>query len=149
MGMAQTVLAQVISIVVVCILFGTLLLAKKKHYIIAGLFLISLGVLPLLFDFGISSFDITAYPVYGYAAVFLIIFAGKDLFTQAFKEKESKLKWPSFGLAIFLLASVVIPELHGAGVVDFVLEYPPLVDYALYITGGVFLIVGSFTLLRT
>jgi hypothetical protein len=102
------------------------LLAKKKHYVISGLFLISLGLLPLLQDLEVISFDITAYPVYGYAAVFLIIFAGKDLFKEAFKEKDSKLKWPSFAIGTLLISSVTIPQLHRAEIIDFLLAYPPL-----------------------
>ena len=78
-----------------------------------------------------------------------IVFAGKDLFKEAFKEKDSKLKWPSFGLGILLLASVTIPQLHKAEIIDFWFAYPPFVDYALYILAGVFLIVGAFTLLAS
>ena len=139
----------VVSGVIVAILFSTLLFSKKLHYFASGLFLVLLGVLPILYDYGKISLDVYSFPIYHYAAIFLILFAGKDLLREGWREKQSMLRWPSLLLAVIMIASVTIPKLHNMGAISFALDYPPIVDHVLYIAAGLFLIVGIFTLLAT
>jgi hypothetical protein len=98
---------------------------------------------------GLIAFNVDEYPILHYAAYFFIAFAAKDLFKEAFKEKESILKIPSMIFAIFLLFFTAIPTLHKLGVIDFTLPQLPLINNIIYIVSGVFLIIGIFTLMAT
>lgn len=142
------VLGNILSIIIVILLFLSLLLPKKIHYFVSGLTLMSLGGLPLLYDLGIVKINITEYPVINYAAYFLVVLASKDLLVEGFKEKQSPLRIPSIVLALTLLLLTSLPTLNKLEVIDFVLKYPPLIDQILYIICGIFLIIGIFTILK-
>lgn len=147
--MAIDLTSQIISIFIVILLFLSLLLSKKIHYFIAGLLLIFLGSAPYLYEYSIIPFNIMDFPVFNFTAYFFIVFASKDLFKEGFKEKESALKWPSLILAIVLIVLTTIPTLNKLQVIDFVLEYPPVVDHVIYIVSGLFLLIGIFTIIAT
>ncbi|MBW2992000.1 hypothetical protein KY345_02160 [Candidatus Woesearchaeota archaeon] len=143
-----TLLGNIISMSVVALLFLSLLLPKKIHYFASGLTLISLGALPLLYDLKFIGINIAEYPVINYAAYFLVVLAAKDLLIEGFKEKESPLRIPSIILALTLLLLTSLPTLNKLRAIDFVLEYPPLIDQILYMLCGLFLIIGIFTILK-
>jgi len=145
--MVSALIANIISGVIVVLVFSTLMFPKKIHYLTSGLMLISLGALQILNNMGYIGLDITRFPVFNYAAIFLITFAGKDLLKEGFKEKQSALKYPSMILAVVIVALTYWPSLKNAGVVSFSLTYPPIFDSILLIVSGVFLIIGVFTLL--
>lgn len=92
--MVLDLVINIISAVVVVLVFATMVLTKKIHYFTSGLMLVSLGVLSVLSEFQIIGFNILKLPVFNYAAIFLITFAGKDLLKEGFKEKTSALKYP-------------------------------------------------------
>lgn len=145
----EGLIPQIISLVIVALLFASMLLTKKLHYVISGLALIAFGTIPILFELYIINLDITAFPIFNYSAYFFVVFAGKDLFKEAFKEKESKMKYPTMILAIVLITITTIPTLHKMGVTQFAFEYPELINHIIYIVSGIFLILGAFTMLRT
>jgi len=122
---------------------------KKIHYFFSGSTLIALGILPILYDMEVIGLDITLYPIFNFAAYFFVVLAAKDLFKESFKEKESTLKWPSLILAISLLVLTTIPTLNKMHVIEFVLNYPKIIDHILYLVCGLFLIISIFTLLST
>ena len=105
-----------------------------------------MGALPFLHGYEMIDFDITKYPVFNYVAYFFIVLAGKDLLKEGFKEGESPLKLPSIILAIALITLTTISTLNRMGVIKFALDYPPAIDWVLYIVCGLFLIIGIFIL---
>ncbi|MBU0615813.1 MAG: hypothetical protein KJ601_07005 [Nanoarchaeota archaeon] len=147
--MASDALLQIGSVVVVILIFATLLLSKKLHYFVAGLTLIAIGSLGYMYENGMTTFNIDSLPVLNFAAYFFVLFAGKDLLIEGFKEKENPMKWPSLILAIVLILFTTVNTLHKMSVIDIYLDYPPIVSHVIYIISGLFLIIGIFTLLAT
>lgn len=142
------ILITILSIILVILLFLSILLPKKIHYILSGVTLLVLGVLPVLHDHGIIGVDINQFPIANFVIYFLVVNAGKELFKEGFEE-QSKLKYPTMFLGVFLIIFTTIPTLNKLGVTEFVMPaYPKIIDSVLYIVCGVFLIVGAFTLLR-
>jgi len=150
MNIGPDFIGQVISLIVVILLFLSMLLTKKAHYAISGLTLISLGLFPLLYNNYIIPLDITRYPVINFAAYFLVIFASRDLFKEGMKEKQSLLKVPSIVFAGTLIILTTIPTLYNMQVISFNLpEYAPMINQVIYIASGLFLLIGIFTLLKS
>ena len=127
-----------------------MMLFHKFHYAFGGLILIAIGVLTILFELGITSLDANEFPIVRFAIYLLIAFAAKDLLVEGFKEKESSLKYPSIILAIILIIITTIPILNEYDFTSFVIpEYSPIIDGVLYTISGLFLFIGTFTLLAT
>jgi hypothetical protein len=148
--MAADLAVQIISVVVVIGMFALMVISKKLHYIVGGLVLIGVGIITLLFEMGRIDIDLGEFPIVNFAVYFMIVFAGKDLLKEGFKEKDSPLKWPSIILAIVLIVITTLPTLKKMKVIDWALpEYPPLIDAIIYMVSGVFLLIGLFTILAT
>lgn len=148
MSTSNMEVAQLISYIVVLLLFASLLLPKKTHYTVSGGTMFLVGLLPILTNNGIIDFDINNFPVINFVIYFLVMLAGKDLFRAGWEEEGSNLRWPSIGLGLFLIIFMSIPTLHKMEIIGWKLpEYHYLIDSAIYISSGVFLIIGVFTLL--
>jgi 4-amino-4-deoxy-L-arabinose transferase-like glycosyltransferase len=135
--------------VVIFLLFLTMVMKKKVHYAISGLMLILLGVLPILYNNRIIDFNIESFSIMKFIAYFFVLFAARDLFKEGFQEENIKLKIPTMLFAIALLIFTTIPTLNNMNVLVIDLpNYPPMVDYVIYIISGIFLIFGMFTLIQ-
>ncbi|MBU0461074.1 MAG: hypothetical protein KJ574_00650 [Nanoarchaeota archaeon] len=147
--MATNLIVSVISIGVVIGLFALHIFSKKIHYFVGGLILAGMGVLELLFGFGVVSLDINEYPVVHFAVYFMVVFAGKDLLKEGFHEGQPYLRYPSIILALILIIITTIPTLNTFGVISYVLpEYPHILDMVLYILSGIFLLIGTFFIIK-
>lgn len=134
---------------IILLLFLTMVIKKKLRYAISGLFLISLGVLPILYNNEIISFDIGEFSIIRFIAYFFVIFAAKDLFKEGFTEKNIKLKIPTMIFAILLIIFTTIPTLNSMNILAInIPDYPVMIDYMIYIISGLFLIVGIFALIE-
>ena len=136
----------IISFAVVILLLFTLVLTKKLHYAVSGLTLISIGSLPMLYAAGLTGIDIGSFPILRFAAYFFLAIAARDLFREAFREKGSVLKWPTFFFAFLVLMVLAIPTMKGFGVEVPLPELPELMYNIIYVISGVLLIAGIFTM---
>jgi hypothetical protein len=147
--MAANLLVQIGAILVVIFIFVLMIVWKRMHYVISGVTLSAVGILTFLLHFGKIKFDVGDYPILIFALYFYIAFAGKDLIKEGFKEKESKLKYPSIILGIILVLINIVPTLHKLHVIDWVLPQNLILDATIYTVSGLFLIIGAFTILAT
>jgi NhaP-type Na+/H+ or K+/H+ antiporter len=145
----ETLMLQIISIIIVIILFSLNIFSKRLHYIVSGLLLISIGVIDILFNQHYIDLDIHDYPIVAFALYFILFFAGKDLLVEAFKEENKTLKYTTLILSILIIVITTIPTLNSKGVIDFNLPiYPRIIDQIIYIISGIFLLIGTFVLLK-
>jgi len=144
--MVESLALHIVSIVVVILLILSMFLTKRVHYFFSGTVLLILGILPILREYGVIGIDINEFPIVNFVIYFLILLAGKDLLKEGIKEEREILKYPSIILGVVLIALTTIPTLNKLHVIEFVLEYPPIVDSVLYIISGIFLIIGVFTI---
>jgi hypothetical protein len=147
--MDPIMLQQIIVISIVVLVTLSLVFTKKIHYFVCGFFLIGLGIVSLLSTFGMIDFNPKDFPVMNLGAYFFVLYASKDMFMEAFKEQESKLKWPTMIFAAVLIILQTIPTLYSFEVLPFNLEFDDWVYNILYIISGIFLIIGIFTLLKS
>ena len=146
--MSPDLIIQIVSVVIVLIMFAAMIFSKRLHYFIGGVILIAVGVVTILFEVGVLKIDLTKFAIVNFAVYSMIVFAGKDLIKEGFKENESVLKWPSIIMGFLLIAMTTLPTLTKLKVIDWALpKYPPVIDAGIYITAGVLLIIGVFTLL--
>jgi hypothetical protein len=148
MVVAAGIIGNIVSLLIVAVIFITLIFTKKLHFFISGLTLIALGVLPILYNAGIINIDVNAYPVLGFAAYFFVAVAAKDLFQEAYREKEKPLRMLTLVFAFGLLFFTAIPTLHKLHVIESFFDIPSLVYNVIYILSGIFLIIGIFTLIE-
>ncbi|MGM5484519.1 MAG: hypothetical protein ACQEP1_01455 [Nanobdellota archaeon] len=138
---------QMISVGVVLFLFALHIFSKKVHYFVGGLILMGLGVLKYLVARNYFHFQLWKFPVIEFALWFLAVFAGKDLLKEGFSEDSKVLKWPSIIIALTIIVLTTVPTLNSMGIIEFALpSYPPIIDHVIYVLTGIFLLIGTFTL---
>jgi hypothetical protein len=148
--MVSSLVVQIISAIIAVGLTVLMVISKRVHYFVGSIILVGVGVVTILDEYGITNINLDEFPVVNYAVYFMILFAGKDLLKEGFKEKQSALKYPSIILALLLIIMTTLPTLNKMNVIDWALpKYPPIVDAVIYIVSGIFLLIGVFTLLAT
>lgn len=148
-------LSVIVTIVAIIFLVLLLILPKKISYALAGVTLIILGLVPLFEALNYINFNMHDFPVLDFMIYFIVLISGKDLFKEGVKENSnsgtktlsSYLKWPSIILGFFLIAFTSIPKLYNHHVISWTIpSYPPIFDVIIYVTCGIFLIIGVFTI---
>ncbi len=133
------------AIILVILFIGTLMLPKLWKYIVNGLLLVSLGVLPILHSFGRISFNPLEFPLFEYFILVMVILCGRELIVEGVREESPFFKWSSISLGILLITMTTIPALYSMGAIDFTLPaIPDVILYGIYIVAGVLLAVGAF-----
>jgi len=139
----------IISIVVVIILLASLFLTKKLRYVFNGVILLLMGILPMLYNARIISFNVESIPILKYVLILTITIAGKELAKEGFREQNKLVKYPSIALGIVIIIFTTVPALYSMGAIGFTIPYfPPAINYWLYIAAGILMFVGVFTLAK-
>jgi len=117
---------------------------KIKRMIYAGL-LIVFGALPFLYFMKMIKLNIYAFPVTQYAVLFSVIIIGRCLFAEGLKTQEIFLKIPTMILGLLIIFITATPTLYSLGAISFTLpDYLPVIDFIIYISAGIFGIIGAF-----
>ena len=140
-----------ITVIVLSYLLVSIVINKQFNYLFSGILIIFLGIFPFVRDSGMIGFDITLYPVFNFAAYFIVVFAARDFVSEGFKESSfNNLKWPIFFVGFCLLIFTTIPTLYSMNVLSFNLPvYPQIFNNIIYIICGIFLIITDFIVLAT
>jgi uncharacterized membrane protein YozB (DUF420 family) len=139
----------VLSLVIVIALVGSLMLPKKLHYVFNGIVLILMGVMPMMYNARIISINIESMAIVQYMLTFIIVVAGRELIKEGIKEENKMMKWASILVGVFIITFTTIPALYAMGAIGFTMpNFPPELNYGLYITAGIFMLVGVFTLAK-
>ena len=112
---------------------------------ILGLVFLILGVVPLLNSFGIIGFALPAVP--DFIARIILLIAGTLLLWDAKHEifNNRAWMWLSLVLGIPILVLGLVPVLNSFGVIDFTLNFVPILVYnILTAVAGVILFIDAW-----
>ena len=115
--------------------------------LIAGIFLIVLGFIPLLQSWGAISFGLPEFLTSFIAliATYLIAAGGFYLLVDGFLQWGNPFAWVTFLVAIAVLCIGLIPIFNTFGLISFTLPFLNQTFYSIIFTvEGVFLFIGAF-----
>lgn len=141
---SESFLVNIVTVVALTILVGTLLLPKRGRYAVHSLMLLALGTLPILYRLEIINFTFGEAGIIKYVVAVVVVFTARSLVMEGVKE-ESFVKWLSILMGVVIIVLTAVPALHSLGALTFTIpQYPPLVDNIIYIAAAVLLFAGIF-----
>lgn len=141
---SEAFITNIVTIVILLILVGTFALPKKIRYGVHAIFLLFLGIIPLLYSLQIISFTFGDAGIIKYVVAVVVVFTGRSLIAEGVKE-EGKLRWVSIISGIIVIILAVTPRLYELGALTFTIpEYPELIDNIVYIVAAILLTMGIF-----
>lgn len=120
---------------------------RSLSSLIAGIFLIVLGFIPLLHNWGALPFGLPNFlsSFIGIIATYLIAAGGFYLLIDGFLQWGNPFAWVTFAVALVVLAIGLIPILHAFGTLSFTIPFFTPTFYSIVFTvEGLFLFIGAF-----
>jgi len=140
----------IITLSVLIYLTLSIVINKKINYFLSGILIFLIGLLPFLSNSELINFNIGLYPIFNFAAYFIIVFAARDFLSEGFKEKWSFMKYPVLIMGLLLYILTTIPTLYAMNIISFEIPvYPEMFNNVLYLICGLFLMISDFTVLAT
>ena len=141
---SEAFLINAVTIVVLLILVGTFILPKKLRYVVHGIMLFALGIIPLLYEFRVIGFTFGDAGIIKYVVAVVVVFTARSLVMEGIKE-ESAIKWVSIVAGVCIILLTAIPALHNLGALTFTIpEYPAIIDHLVYVIAAILLFAGTF-----
>ncbi len=141
---SESFITNIVTIVILIILVGTFALPKKIRYAVHALFLLVLGLIPLLFSLEVIGFTFGEAGIIKYVVAVVVVFTARSLIMEGVKE-EGSLRWVSIIAGIIIIILSVTPSLYQLGALTFTIpSYPPLIDQIVYIIAAILLTLGIF-----
>jgi len=126
------------------LLLLTFFLAQRLQYIFHAVFLLAMGLAPLLYYLGFVSLNIRDLIALKYIITLVIVMSGRELIRHGMKERQKGLKQISIVMGIAIIVATAIPALATFGSITFRFpEYPFVIDSILYIAGAAMLAIGT------
>ena len=141
---SEAFIINTVTIITLLILVVTFLLPKKIRYAVHGIILLVLGLIPILYSAGFINFTFGEAGIIKYVVAVVVVFTARSLIIEGIHE-ESKIKYVSIIMGILIILLTAIPALHKLGALTFTIpEYPPMIDYIVYIIAAILLFIGIF-----
>ena len=141
---SEAFIINLVTIITLIILVTTFFFPKAIRYAIHGLILLVLGLIPLLYQFGVINFTFGEAGIIKYVIAVVIVFTARSLIMEGIKE-ERVIKWVSIVMGVLIVLLTAIPALHKLGALTFTIpEYPMIVDSFIYIVAAILLFAGIF-----
>jgi hypothetical protein len=144
MVLSDTLIQNMFAFVAIFIIIFTLILPRMWKYFTTGLLVLSLGMLPLLYDYNFINLNLTDSGLFKYLIIALGLLAGRELVVEGIKEENKILKAISIIFGLVLVCITSIPSLYQLGAITFTIMVEDFVLYILYILSGLLLAMGSF-----
>jgi len=145
MEFSNAIIQNGVAIAIVAAFIITLLLPKRWKFLTNGIMLFVLGLLPLLYILGSISFNLVDIPIFQYLIMIIVIWDGRELIVEGFKEGVEVLRWASIIFGIVLIVIGTIPLLFNLGAISFNLpKIPDIILFSIYMISGILLAIGSF-----
>ncbi|MBN1544971.1 hypothetical protein JW898_05940 [Candidatus Woesearchaeota archaeon] len=141
---SEAFITNTVTIIVLAILIGTFALPKKIRYAVHALFLLSLGLLPILYALDVIGFTFGEAGIIKYMVSVVVVFTARSLIVEGVNE-EGPMRWASIIAGVVIIMLVSVPALHSMGALTFTIpKYPALIDHILYVIASVLVILGIF-----
>lgn len=135
----------VIAITVMLVLVLAEMLPEKVLRFFYGTILLVIGTLPLLHVFKVIKFDMYAWPLIGFAAMFSVFEVGSILILSGFKEEQATLKILQIIAGAAVVIITMIPWMYEFGAISFDLpKYTEVFNFGVYVTSGVLTVISGF-----
>lgn len=140
---SESIVLNIIAVIAIILFIGSLVLPKVWKYIVYGIFLVSMGSLPILYSQGHISFNPLELAIFQYLLLIIVILSGRELIVEGIKEEGSIIRWISIILGLALIIITTIPTLYNLGAITFKMpEIPEITLNILYILSGIILMGG-------
>ncbi|MBU2561825.1 MAG: hypothetical protein KKD17_06005 [Nanoarchaeota archaeon] len=141
---SEAFVTNTVTILFLSVIVGTFALPKKIRYVIHGLFLFALGLIPILYTLNVLSFTFGEAGIIKYVVAVVVVFTARSLIMEGVHE-EGPMRWVSIISGIIIIILVTVPTLHKLGALTFTIpEYPQIIDQVIYIIASILLFIGIF-----
>lgn len=133
-------------VAIVCVIVFTLTFALSKvwRYLITGILLSFLGVMPILYAFNKVHINPLEFALFQYFISVFTIICGRGLVVEGIKGKSKAFRITSIVSGVVLVIMSTIPALHSLGAITFDLSpIPDMFFYGMYTFSGIILAFGS------
>jgi hypothetical protein len=127
--------------------FGaTFVLPKFARHLVHSLFLIGLGLIPVLYELYVIDFQIPDFAIITYVVTAIIMLTGGTLLKDGFHEGGT-FGYTAMVFGIIIMLNVLIPTMYKINAITFdVPSYPPIINSVLYLVSGIMLLISTFIL---